>query len=64
MASAKPSPAESLRAAAGVVVNSARSVAAGGRLADELPDAVYVAGDIAEPDTALALDGAEARIAV
>jgi ketoreductase RED2 len=40
---------------AGVVVNSARSVATGERLADELPDAVYVGGDIAAPDTALAL---------
>jgi len=40
---------------AGVVVNSARSVAAGERLAEELPDAVYVGGDIATPDTALAL---------
>ena len=40
---------------AGVVVNSWRSVASGERLADELPDAVYVGGDIAAPGSALAL---------
>ncbi|MEU2714372.1 SDR family oxidoreductase [Streptomyces sp. NPDC007205] len=32
-----------------VVVNSARSTAAGEALADELPDAVYVRGDVADP---------------
>lgn len=40
---------------AGVVVNSARSVDAGRRLAEELPDALYVGGDIAAPGTAEAL---------
>jgi ketoreductase RED2 len=35
---------------AGVVVNLARSVDAGERLADELPNAIYVGGDIAAPD--------------
>jgi ketoreductase RED2 len=41
-------------AAAGVrvVVNSARSVAAGRALAAELPEAVYVQADIADPDQA------------
>jgi ketoreductase RED2 len=39
----------------GVVVNSASSVEAGERLAAELPDAVYVQGDIAQPATATAL---------
>ncbi len=39
----------------GVVVDSARSVDAGQRLADELPDAVYVGGDVADPATAVAL---------
>lgn len=38
-----------------VVVNSASSVEAGERVASELPDAVYVQGDIADPDTAAAL---------
>lgn len=47
---------------AGVVVNSARSAAAGERLAAELPDAVYVQGDIATPATAAALvEAAEHR---
>ncbi|OLZ63058.1 polyketide synthase [Streptomyces sp. IMTB 2501] len=32
-----------------IVVNSARSTAAGKALADELPDAVYVRGDVADP---------------
>jgi len=40
---------------AAVVVNSARSVAAGRSLAEELPDALYVGGDIADPGTARAL---------
>ncbi len=43
---------------AGVVVNSATSVDAGERLAAELPDAVYVRGDIGDPATAAALVGA------
>lgn len=46
---------------AGIVVNSARSVAAGERLAGELPDAVYVGGDIATPATAAALVEAAAE---
>jgi ketoreductase RED2 len=40
---------------AGIVVNSARSAEAGQRIADELPDAVYVQGDIGDPATAAAL---------
>jgi ketoreductase RED2 len=40
---------------AGVVVNSATSVQAGERVAAELPDAVYVQGDVGEPATAEAL---------
>ena len=40
---------------AAVVVNSARSAAAGRDLAEELPDALYVGGDIADPGTAGAL---------
>jgi len=40
---------------AGIVVNSASSVEAGQRVAAELPDAVYVQGDISEPTTAAAL---------
>jgi len=40
---------------ASVVVNSARSAAAGRDLAEELPDALYIGGDIADPDTAEAL---------
>lgn len=40
---------------AGIVVNSRTSVAAGTHLAGELPDAVYVGGDIGDPDTAGAL---------
>src|SRR5690606_41293043 len=39
-------------AGARVVVNSARSVEAGEALADELGDATYVQGDIADPETA------------
>lgn len=47
---------------AGIVVNSATSVDAGQRLADELPDAVYVQGDIGDPATATALvDAAQQR---
>lgn len=37
---------------AGIVVNSASSVEAGARIAAELPDAVYVQGDISDPATA------------
>ncbi|MGB6058538.1 MAG: SDR family oxidoreductase [Microthrixaceae bacterium] len=40
---------------AGIVINSASSVEAGKRIADELPDAVYVRGDISDPGTAGAL---------
>ena len=40
---------------AGVVVNSARSVAEGTAVAASLPDAVYVQGDITEPQTAQGL---------
>jgi len=40
---------------AGVVVNSATSAEAGERVAAELPDAVYVQGDVGEPATAEAL---------
>ncbi len=40
---------------AAVVVNSARSGTAGRSLARELPDALYVGGDIADPSTAEAL---------
>jgi ketoreductase RED2 len=40
---------------AAVVVNSARSAAAGRNLAEELPDALYVGCDIADPVTAAAL---------
>src|SRR5215472_5586204 len=40
---------------AGVVVNSASSAEAGQRIAAELPDAVYVRGDIGDPATATAL---------
>ncbi len=48
--------ARSLAAAgARIVVNSATSVAAGQRLADELGEACYVQGDISEPGTARAL---------
>ena len=36
---------------AGIVVNSATSVEAGERVADELPDAVYVQGDVGDPAT-------------
>ncbi len=43
---------------AGIVVNSASSAEAGERVAAELPDAVYVRGDIGAPDTAAALVGA------
>jgi ketoreductase RED2 len=47
---------------AGVVVNSATSVEAGERVAAELPDAVYVQGDIGDPATATALvEAAERR---
>jgi ketoreductase RED2 len=37
---------------AGVVINSVRSVAEGEALAGSLPDAIYVQGDIAEPQAA------------
>ena len=40
---------------AGIVVNSATSVEAGQRVAADLPDAVYVQGDIGDPATATAL---------
>jgi ketoreductase RED2 len=40
---------------AGIVVNSSSSARAGQQLADELPDAVYVQGDIGAPATATAL---------
>jgi len=40
---------------AAVVVNSARSAAAGRNLAQELPGALYGGGDIADPGTAAAL---------
>jgi ketoreductase RED2 len=40
---------------AGVVVNSSSSVEAGERIAAELPDAVYVRGDIGDPSTSAAL---------
>lgn len=38
-------------AGAGVVVNSATSVVAGEAVAASLPDAIYVQGDISDPDT-------------
>lgn len=38
-------------AGAGVLVNSATSVAAGEAVAASLPDAIYVQGDISDPDT-------------
>src|SRR5664279_3179707 len=40
---------------AGLVINSATSVEAGRRIAAELPDAVYLQGDIGDPATATAL---------
>src|SRR5690348_8210636 len=40
---------------AGIVVNSATSAQAGKRIAADLPDAVYVQGDIGDPATAAAL---------
>lgn len=43
---------------AGIVVNSATSVQAGQALAAELPDAVYVQGDIGDPATGQALAAA------
>ncbi len=45
-------------AGAGVVVNSVRSNETGERIASELPDAVYVQGDIGDPATAGRLVGA------
>src|SRR5262249_11018743 len=45
---------------AGVVVNSKSSADAGKRLADDLPDAIYVQGDMGEPATAAALVSAAA----
>ena len=41
---------------AGIVVNSASSVEAGERVAADLPDAVYVRGDVGDPDTAVRVD--------
>ncbi|HET9609035.1 MAG TPA: SDR family oxidoreductase [Acidimicrobiales bacterium] len=46
---------------AGVVVNSARSSEAGERVAADLPDAVYVQGDVGDPATAAALVDAARR---
>lgn len=47
---------------AGIVVNSASSVEAGQAIAADLPDAVYVQGDIGDPSTAAALvDAAQQR---
>ncbi|HEX6425547.1 MAG TPA: SDR family oxidoreductase [Acidimicrobiales bacterium] len=46
---------------AGVVVNSARSAEAGERVAADLPDAVYVQGDVGDPATAAALVDAARR---
>jgi ketoreductase RED2 len=47
---------------AGVIVNSATSTDAGERVAADLPDAVYVQGDIGDPATADALvDAAQRR---
>jgi ketoreductase RED2 len=43
------------RLGAGVVLNSASSAEAGQRIAAELPDAVYVQGDIGDPVTGAAL---------
>jgi ketoreductase RED2 len=43
---------------AGIVVNSASSAQAGKQIAAELPDAVYVRGDIGDPATAAALAAA------
>lgn len=43
---------------AGIVVNSSSSVEAGERVAADLPDAVYVQGDIGDPETGRALVGA------
>ena len=45
-------------AGAGVVINSVRSNATGERIAGELPDAIYVQGDIGDPATAGRLVGA------
>ena len=45
-------------AGAGVVINSVRSNETGERIAGELPDAVYVQGDIGDPATAGRLVGA------
>lgn len=46
---------------AGIVVNSASSAQAGQRIAAELPDAVYVQGDIGDPATGPALVAAAER---
>ena len=46
---------------AAVVVNSARSVEAGERLAAELPDATYVRADVSDPAGVAALVGATDR---
>ena len=48
----RPSRGDSPRAGAGVVINSVRSNETGERIAGELPDAVYVQGDIGDPATA------------
>lgn len=40
---------------AGIVVNSSTSVEAGEKVASELPEAVYVQGDVGDPTTATAL---------
>lgn len=46
---------------AGVVVNSANSVRAGTAVADSLPDAVYVRGDVADDDACTELTEAALR---
>jgi ketoreductase RED2 len=46
---------------AGVVVNSASSADAGKRVAADLGDAVYVQGDVGDPETAIALVAAAER---
>ena len=48
-------------AGAGVVINSVRSNETGERIASELPDAVYVQGDIGDPTTAGRLVGCRPR---
>lgn len=46
---------------AGIVLNSSTSVEAGESVADDLPDAIYVQGDIGEPETSAALIEAARR---